>query len=164
MRSADRADEAEFLGERGEDEVGVLLGQEVQPRLGALHEAAPREAARAHGDLGLGDVVAGAQRVGVGIEEGEDAAELVVLDAAASRCRATSMTAVTRPTALAMRGGEVPEADAGEEHHRAGAGKQQDRRAEVRLLQDQRQRARAVRTSGRTSQNGRETLAGSSRS
>ena len=74
------ADEAELLGQRGEDEVGVLLGQEVQPRLGALHVAAAGEAARAHGDLRLGDVVAGAERVGVGVEEGEDAAELVVLD------------------------------------------------------------------------------------
>ena len=37
-------------------------------------------------------------------------------------------------------GAEVPEADAGEEHHRAAAGEKQDRGAEVRLLHDERDR------------------------
>ena len=131
-----RAHEAELLGERGEDEVGVLFGQEVQPGLGALHEAAPREAARAERDLGLGDVVAGAERVGVGVEEGEDAGELVFLDelpVGAVRLDDRGDEA----DAAGGGGGEVPEADAGEEHHHPGAGEEQDRGAEVGLLEDE---------------------------
>src|SRR3981081_920831 len=68
---------APLLDEGGEDEVGLLLGQEVQRRLGALQETLAERAPGADGDLGLGDVVAGAQRIAVGIEEGEHALALV---------------------------------------------------------------------------------------
>ena len=42
-----------------------------------LHEALAEQPARADGDLGLGDVVAGAQRIAVGIEEGQHPLALV---------------------------------------------------------------------------------------
>ena len=48
-----------------EDEIRFLFGQEVEPALRALQEAFAREAAGAHGDLGLGDVPARAQRIGL---------------------------------------------------------------------------------------------------
>ena len=41
----DRADKAELLAQRGEDKVGVLFGQKVQPALRALHEPLARPAA-----------------------------------------------------------------------------------------------------------------------
>ena len=49
-------------------------------------------------------------------------------------------TAVTTPAAAGDGDAEVPEADAGEEHHRPAAGEEQDRGAEVGLLHHQRHR------------------------
>ena len=63
---------------RGEDEVGVLLGQEIKARLGAAEIASAEDAARAERDLGLEDVIAVAQRILLGVEEGEQALALVV--------------------------------------------------------------------------------------
>ena len=42
-----RAEEAALLGERGEREVGRVLGQVVEPRLRRAEHAAPAQAARA---------------------------------------------------------------------------------------------------------------------
>jgi hypothetical protein len=61
-----RADQPELLRDHGEDEVRLLLGQEVQVPLRALQEALAPEPAGAQRDLGLDDVVAGAQRVASG--------------------------------------------------------------------------------------------------
>src|SRR6185437_7147461 len=72
------AHEAPFLGQHGEDEVGVLLRQEGEMRLAPLHEALAENAARADGDLGLQAVIAGAERVVLGIDEIEDAVLLIV--------------------------------------------------------------------------------------
>jgi hypothetical protein len=60
---AEAADEAELLGQGGEDEVGLLFGQEVQLALRAQAKALAQKAAGAQGDLGLQDVVAVAGRV-----------------------------------------------------------------------------------------------------
>ncbi len=76
------ADEAPLLGEHREDEVGVLLGQEVELVLRAVQVALAAEHARADGDLRLDDVVAGAERVGLRIEEGQQALLLVRLEVA----------------------------------------------------------------------------------
>jgi hypothetical protein len=84
------ADESEFLGQRGEDEIRVLFGQEVEAALRALHEAAPGPSPRAERDLALRDVIARAQRVGGGVEERVDAPVLVVLQhlpRRAARCQ-----------------------------------------------------------------------------
>ena len=71
--SAARAGEAELLGERGEDEVGGALGDELQVRLRALHEALAGEAARADRDAALDDVKAPAERVLGRVEQRADA-------------------------------------------------------------------------------------------
>ena len=75
---ADAADQAELLGERGEDEVGGALGDELEVGLGALHEALAGRAARADRDLALDDVKALAERVGGRVEQRADAVLLVV--------------------------------------------------------------------------------------
>ena len=56
----------------------MALGQEVELTLGAEQEPLAGDAARAERDLRLQDVVAGAERIALGIEEGEDALALVV--------------------------------------------------------------------------------------
>ena len=68
----DGADEAEFLADVGEDEVGLRFG-EVKELLHALHIAAAGEAAGADGDQRLVDVEAGAQGICAGMEKGEHA-------------------------------------------------------------------------------------------
>ncbi len=52
-----RADEAKFLAGDGEDEVGVLHGQEVKLTLGAVVPALSHQPAVADRDLALVDVV-----------------------------------------------------------------------------------------------------------
>ena len=66
------ADEAEFFGDVGEDEVGGRFGK-VEELLHAFHEAAAGEAAGADGDERLVDVESGALRIGVGMHEDEHA-------------------------------------------------------------------------------------------
>src|ERR1700721_1531587 len=46
QQDGDAADEAELLGQRGEHEVGLLLGQEVERALGAGAKALPQEPSR----------------------------------------------------------------------------------------------------------------------
>ncbi len=74
----DAAREAEFLGERGKDEVGGALRNEFEVRLRALHEALAFDAARADRDHALDDVEPLAERVGGRIEQRADAVLLVV--------------------------------------------------------------------------------------
>ena len=57
-----RADEAELLGNDGEDEIGLRLRQEADLLL-PLHEAAHRETARADRDEGLDDLESAAERI-----------------------------------------------------------------------------------------------------
>ena len=66
------ADEAQFLRDVGEDEVGRRFGQ-VEELLHAFHEAAPGEAAAAHRDQRLVDVEAGALRIGLGMQKDQHA-------------------------------------------------------------------------------------------
>ena len=73
------ADEAEFLADHGEDEVGLFFRQEVEMALGALQEALAPHASRTQGDFRLDDVVAGAERIALGMEEGVDAGALIVV-------------------------------------------------------------------------------------
>ncbi len=68
----DRTGEAPLLGQHGEDEIARMLRHEVQLRLRAVVEAAPEPLAVADGDLRLVQVVAGALRIGVRIEEDEE--------------------------------------------------------------------------------------------
>ena len=76
----DDAEEPPLLGDDRQNEVRVLDGQETQLALRAAAESLAREAARADGDLGLADLVAGAEHVGVGVQERADPRLLVVLE------------------------------------------------------------------------------------
>ena len=86
-----------LLAERGEDEVGVLLGQEIELALGAEQEALAGHAARAERDLRLGDVIAGAQRILLRVEEDLDAAALVVVQPRSTRSGAIATAAAAPP-------------------------------------------------------------------
>ena len=81
------AEQAELLARDGEDEVGVLLGHEAGPGLRAVEEPLAEEAAVADRDPRLLDVVAGAARVEVGVGEGQEAVDLVLLQEARRRPR-----------------------------------------------------------------------------
>ena len=75
-----RPDEAQFLAEHGEDEIGVLHAQKVELSLGAVAQTAPPKPAGADADPRLNDVVALAQGIAVRREEGRQAAAHVVLE------------------------------------------------------------------------------------
>jgi len=75
----DGADEAEFLADDGEDEVGGVLG-EVAELLEAVAQAAAGDFTVGDGDLGLDHVVAAGAGCGVGIQEGRDAGHAVGLE------------------------------------------------------------------------------------
>ena len=75
------ADDAPFFGHGGEDEIGVAFGKIVKVALGAVAEPFAENPARTDGDLGLGDMVAGAERVIFRVEEDKNAVLLVRLHA-----------------------------------------------------------------------------------
>ena len=64
-----RTNETELLSRHAENEIGPLLRDEIQLCLRAVQVSLAEEPARSDGHLGLQDVVSGAQRIGVGIEE-----------------------------------------------------------------------------------------------
>src|SRR5204862_1944055 len=72
------ADKAEFLGEHREDEIGLLLRQKAQMALRAEQKTLAEQPAGAERDLRLHDVITGAERVGIGLEEGIEPGLLVV--------------------------------------------------------------------------------------
>src|SRR5690606_9878992 len=74
------ADEAEFLPGDGEDEVGLLLGHELAGGLGAVEEAGAGQSAGADGDAGLVGVVADACGVELGVGEGGEPVDLVLVE------------------------------------------------------------------------------------
>ncbi len=129
-QDAEAAEEAELLGHGGEDEVGVLLGQEVELALGAQAEAFPQQAARTERDLALQDVIAGAGGVLVGMQEGEDAVALVALH---------HEHHVRRHGHEGRQGscGHHPHVEASQDHHRHARQGQEDGRAEIGLLEHQ---------------------------
>ena len=55
----------------------MLRRQKVEPVLRAVHEAFAEKLARADGDLRLNNVIAGAERIAIGIEKRQDAVTLV---------------------------------------------------------------------------------------
>ena len=70
----------EFLPHHREDEIGVPLRQEGQPLLGPLQVVGAEQPARADGHLGLDGLVAAAEGVPAGIEEGQDPLLLIALE------------------------------------------------------------------------------------
>ena len=100
----DAADEAELLGQGGEDEVGALLRQEVELALGAQAEALAHQPAGAERDLGLDDVVAGAALVRLRVDESEQAGALVGLEHQLEHHRqAAAMSNMPAPTSRRLR-------------------------------------------------------------
>ena len=71
---------AELFADHGVDEIGGALRQELELALRAVEQSLAEHAARADGDLRLDDVIAGAELVGFGIEQREDALLLVVVE------------------------------------------------------------------------------------
>ena len=67
----ERADETELLGQQGEHEVGMGLGQKAGAGLRCVAHALAEESARAHGDHGLQQVIAGTRGIGLGVDEDE---------------------------------------------------------------------------------------------
>ncbi len=93
-----QAQQPELLADDREDEVGGALGQELELRLAAVHPALAEHAAGADGDLRLDDVVAGAERIGLRVEEGEDALALVVVHEAPAEPGGQRRRAAAAPT------------------------------------------------------------------
>ena len=73
------AEESLLLADGAEDEVGVLLGHELQLGLGAVEESLALQSARTDGNLRLMNVVAGSLQVFVEAQEHIDARPLVRL-------------------------------------------------------------------------------------
>jgi hypothetical protein len=111
--SSDQSDQSELLADHGEDEIGGALGQELQLRLAAVHPALAEYAARAERDLALDDVIAGAERIGLWIEEGQHALALVVVqempaEQAAPTAMSSSSTAMMRSDRPAISTSRAP--------------------------------------------------------
>ena len=142
------AGQAELLGVGGEDEVGGALGNELQVRLRALHEALAADAAGADGDHALDDVEALAQRVLGRVEQRADALLLVVVQDRASRSRRRTAatrsprSAPPRPCPMHHRRHDQLPRQAGEEDHRQAGRQHQQGGAQVGLLHDQADRHR----------------------
>ena len=126
----DEAEQAEFLADHREDEVGRALGQEFELRLAAVHPALAEHAARADRDLRLDDVVAGAERVALRVEQRQHALALVVVhEVPDDRHRRAQHRD-------AARAGGASDRPAHDQHDDAGR-RDQQRRAEVGLLGNQ---------------------------
>ena len=61
----------------------MLFGQKIEPVLRAVQKTFAKNLARADGDLRLNDVIAGAERVAVGIEKGQNAIALILFEKSA---------------------------------------------------------------------------------
>ena len=113
----------------------MLLGEELQPVLAALKISLAPETARADGDLGLDDVVAGAERVRLRVHEGPEAGLLVRLqELPPGRQRGDGGEGEVRQGAHAQ---------PGHDHDAHGDEEDQHGRPQVRLQQHQRQHRRA---------------------
>ena len=110
----------------------MLFGNELEVRLGALQPALAGDAARADRNGRLDDVVPGAEWVLRRIEQGEDAAPLIVVQQAPQRRQAGERGG-------AQSGQNLP-GQAGEENHVETRGRDKHGSAEVGLAGDQQHR------------------------
>ena len=121
------AEEAELFSDVGVDEVGLRFGK-IEELLHALHVAAAHEASGADGDEGLVDVESGALGVEVGVHEGEHAG-------------ATPGDPEKKYSETGRGGGdgegEIFPVHAGEEQQHGGDSGDDERGAEVGLLDDE---------------------------
>ena len=130
---AEGTDEAKFFRDRGEDEVSVALGQELQLALATEAIALAQQTAGAEGDLRLDDIVAGARGIGLRVHEGQNAVALVLVHAEHDERRDDRYSG-RRP------GGDDPPAQAGHDHDRPSGQANDHGRPEVRLFGDQNER------------------------
>jgi hypothetical protein len=123
------ADQAPFLGEHREDEVGGVFGQEFELRLGAVVPALAEPAAGTDRDFRLDDVPAVAERIGFRVEEHAQAVALVLVHEVPAERRDRGERG--------DRGADAPPREPGEEHGEHAARGDQQRGAKVGLLRDQ---------------------------
>src|ERR1700674_1177761 len=121
--------QAELLGEDGEDEVGRAFGHKAELALKPVQPSLAEQAARPHRDPRLKQVVAGAERVLVRVEKDLQAPALVAVEQVGQQGQ--------RYARREDEGEELPRACPGEEQHAEEHGQEDDRGAEVGLGQDQ---------------------------
>src|SRR5450759_4717477 len=129
-RQQDQAPEqAELLGEDGEDEVRCAFGHEAELSLQPVQPSLAEEAARADRDSRLQQVVAGPERVLGRIEKDLQAPPLVAVQEMRQQGERDACREDERE--------ELPRASAREEKHPEEHRDEDDRRAQVRLGEDQ---------------------------
>ena len=124
-----RARETELLGDDGEHEIGLFFGQEIKLVLGAVQETLAPEAAGAERDFRLDDIIARAQRIAAGMQEGEDALFLVAVQMVINERGGDGDDS--------DHDGEFPPAHACAEQDGAADGHGDDGGAEIGFLEDQ---------------------------
>ena len=110
----------------------MVLGQEVQLTLRPAEQPLPEEQPGANRNLRLDDMVARTERVDIRIHEDHNAHLLIVLQKMPEyghRCKSESEDTE-----------ENPQANARDEHHAEEDRKKDQRRSEIRLLQNEQER------------------------
>jgi len=134
------ANEAEFLAHNGEDKVRMVLGQEVQLTLCAAEKPLAKEHARANRNLRLDDVIARAERIDVRIHKHHDAHFLVILEKMPKhrhRCKSRGEDAKEKAQSYPRR-----------KDHAEKDRQKDERRTEIRLLQNEKERNADIRRHG----------------
>src|ERR1700730_6282420 len=109
--------QAKFLADDREDEIGGTLRQEFQLGLTAHHVPFAEHPAGADRDLRLNDVVSRAQRIVFGIQERQDALALIVVDEVPGRHGGAAEQR--------YRYQDDPQLEPGEQHHDEAGGRDQ---------------------------------------
>ena len=127
-----RSDEAELFADDGEDEVRVVLRQKVQLALRSVEEPFAKEHTRPDGDFRLDDVVAGAQRIDIRIHEDHDAHFLIIFEKMPEHRHGGKSGRKDSS--------EQPQSDSRNENHAEENRHEDERGAEIRLLQNEQER------------------------
>ena len=132
------ADEAPLLGEGREHEVRRVLGQVIEPRLARPLDSSAGEATGSDRSARLGDVVGEPARVAVRVREPGQPRRLVRLQHLDARGGQGPEDARDEHHRRDAENHEVEPADTGEEQHGREGGPVHERRAEIRLEEDER--------------------------
>jgi hypothetical protein len=117
-------DQTKLLGQHGEDEIGVCLGQVVELLYARTH-AHPGDLAATDRDQRLGELEAAVERIGPGVDEGHHALQPVGLHGSEGQQRQAGQTQHE----------QVLPGRAGQPDHAADDGHQHHGRPHVRLLE-----------------------------
>ena len=138
-KEQDRAsDEAPLLSQRREGEVGRMLGEIVESGLARADHAAPRQPSGSDCRDRLAEVVGDPAGIGVGIES--QAGSLVRLEHLDTGCRQQPEHGGDPDHADREQREQLPPAKACEEQHREERRRVDERRSEVRLREDEKDR------------------------